>query len=239
MQAGFQADSSSVQSQQGSYYGNLTLLLPSFSLHLLAWGCCFSTSVRLWKRKRVNKYTCLSQKKKNVVVPNMLTKKCQMKWISKISPVQDWFGPPSTGPPRERNSFMFLEALSRKAIPFIPLQRSEQGVKCCSEEICKSLYFLLPHPHPFDHIKSNGHVFLPWILRMGEVYSINESCIKSTVVYDGSDSKEPSYNAGDLGLIPWRKEWPPTPVFLPGEFHGQRSLAGYSSWGHKEVDMTE
>ena len=31
----------------------------------------------------------------------------------------------------------------------------------------------------------------------------------------------------------------PTPVFLPGEFHGQRSLAGYSPWGHKESDRTE
>ena len=31
----------------------------------------------------------------------------------------------------------------------------------------------------------------------------------------------------------------PTPVFLPGEFHGQRNLAGYSPWGCKEVDMTE
>ena len=31
----------------------------------------------------------------------------------------------------------------------------------------------------------------------------------------------------------------PTPVFLPGEFHGQRSLEGYSPWGHKESDMTE
>ena len=35
------------------------------------------------------------------------------------------------------------------------------------------------------------------------------------------------------------KEWKPTPVFLPGEFHGQRSLAGYSPWGHKELNMTE
>jgi len=39
--------------------------------------------------------------------------------------------------------------------------------------------------------------------------------------------------------LPWRREWQPTPVFLPGEFHGQRSLAGYSSWGHKESDTTE
>ena len=38
--------------------------------------------------------------------------------------------------------------------------------------------------------------------------------------------------------IPWRWEWQPTPVFLPGEFHGQRSLVGYSSWGRKELDMT-
>ena len=36
-----------------------------------------------------------------------------------------------------------------------------------------------------------------------------------------------------------RREWPPTPVFLPGESHGQRSLAGYTPWGPKESDMTE
>ena len=39
--------------------------------------------------------------------------------------------------------------------------------------------------------------------------------------------------------IPWRREWEPTPVFLPGELHGQRSLAGYSLWGHKESHMSE
>ena len=39
--------------------------------------------------------------------------------------------------------------------------------------------------------------------------------------------------------IPWRWKWLPTPVFLPGESHGQRSLAGYSPWGHKELDTTE
>ena len=37
----------------------------------------------------------------------------------------------------------------------------------------------------------------------------------------------------------WRREWQSTPVFLLGEFHGQRSMAGYSSWGHKESDKTE
>ena len=42
-----------------------------------------------------------------------------------------------------------------------------------------------------------------------------------------------------VGKIPWRRKWQPTPVFLPGEFHGQRSLAGYSPPGHKESDATE
>ena len=39
--------------------------------------------------------------------------------------------------------------------------------------------------------------------------------------------------------IPWRRAWQPTPVFLPGEPHGQRSLVGYSPQGHKELNMTE
>ena len=37
----------------------------------------------------------------------------------------------------------------------------------------------------------------------------------------------------------WRRKWHPTPGFLPGKSHGQRSLAGYSSWGQKELDTTE
>ena len=39
--------------------------------------------------------------------------------------------------------------------------------------------------------------------------------------------------------IPWQRERLPTQVSLPGEFHGQRSQAGYSPWGPKESDMTE
>ena len=42
-----------------------------------------------------------------------------------------------------------------------------------------------------------------------------------------------------VGKILWRRAWQPTPVFLPGESHGQRSLAGYAPWDHKELDMTE
>ena len=42
-----------------------------------------------------------------------------------------------------------------------------------------------------------------------------------------------------VGKIPWRRAWQPTPVFLPGESRGQRSLVGYSPWGHTELDTTE
>ena len=42
-----------------------------------------------------------------------------------------------------------------------------------------------------------------------------------------------------VGKISWRRPWQPIPVFLSGEFHGQRSLVGYSPWGHKGLDTTE
>ena len=41
-----------------------------------------------------------------------------------------------------------------------------------------------------------------------------------------------------VGKIPWRRTWPLTPVFLPGESHGQRSLEGCSPWGCEESDRT-
>ena len=41
------------------------------------------------------------------------------------------------------------------------------------------------------------------------------------------------------GKIPWRREWQPTLVCLPGEFHGQRSLVDYSPWGCKESDTAK
>ena len=59
--------------------------------------------------------------------------------------------------------------------------------------------------------------------------------------------KNPPANAGDIRhgfdpwveKIPWRRAWPPTPIFLFGESHGQRNLMSYSPWGHKEWDTTE
>ena len=62
----------------------------------------------------------------------------------------------------------------------------------------------------------------------------------------GSDGKESACNTGDLGSIPRLERSPggghgkPIPIFLPGESpHGQKSLAGYSPWGGKALDVTE
>ena len=57
--------------------------------------------------------------------------------------------------------------------------------------------------------------------------------------------KNPPLNAGDTGTmsafrkIPRSRKWQPTSVFLPGKLHGQRSLGGYSPWGHKVSDLTD
>ena len=53
----------------------------------------------------------------------------------------------------------------------------------------------------------------------------------------GSDGKESACNAGDPGSIPGLEQL--TPVFLPGETHGQKSLADYSPWGHKMPNTAE
>ena len=64
----------------------------------------------------------------------------------------------------------------------------------------------------------------------------------------GSSGKEPTCQCRGhkrrgfdpwVGKIPWSRKYSPTPVFLPGKSHGQRSLVGYSPWGRKESDRTE
>ena len=59
----------------------------------------------------------------------------------------------------------------------------------------------------------------------------------------GSVVKNPPANVGYMGSIPesedpLEKKWQPSPVFLPGQSRGQRSLVNYSPWGHKELDAT-
>ena len=74
-----------------------------------------------------------------------------------------------------------------------------------------------------DPLTSFFHLWgLPWWLRW---QSIHLQC------------RRPGFKPW-VGKILWKREWLPTPVFWPGEFHEQRRLAGYSTWGSKESDMT-
>ena len=69
----------------------------------------------------------------------------------------------------------------------------------------------------------------------------NFKILKCSVINEKSvclQCKRPGFNPW-IGKIPWRRKWQPTPVLLPGKFHGQRSLVSYSPWGRKESDTTE
>ena len=84
-----------------------------------------------------------------------------------------------------------------------------------------------------------------WVNRCSEHCTLSLCSLYGLMDFpSGSDSKESACNAGDPGSIPGSGRSPgkgngPTPVFMPGKFHGQRSLAGYSSWDHNESDTTE
>ena len=67
--------------------------------------------------------------------------------------------------------------------------------------------------------------------------SLVAQLIKNQLANAG-DTRDRGFNPW-VRKIPWRRKWQPTPVFLPGKFHGQKSLAGYSTWDHKELDTTE
>ena len=70
---------------------------------------------------------------------------------------------------------------------------------------------------------------IPWTEEPGGLRACNSVCLQC-----GRPGFDPW-----VGKIPWRRKWQPTPVLLPGKFHGPRSLVGYSPWGHKQLDTPE
>ena len=90
-------------------------------------------------------------------------------------------------------------------------------------------------------------VLLPWTEEPGGLQSMESDMTERLSMY--TSRKSPNLQDNPNSLIynkyvcaiisPQRKAWQPTPVFLPGESHGQRTLVGYSPWGHKESDMTD
>ena len=73
------------------------------------------------------------------------------------------------------------------------------------------------------------------------MYTYIQASYMALVVKNPPAMKEPQETwVQSLGQEdPWRRKWQPAPIFLPGKSHFQRSLVGYSSWGCKELDMTE
>ena len=89
-------------------------------------------------------------------------------------------------------------------------------------------------------------LFLEHLLKQSSLWYENRSWILIVEGFPGSSEvKASARSAEDLGLIPGsgrspgEGKWQPTPVFLPGESRGRRSLGGYSPRGHKELDTTE
>ena len=95
------------------------------------------------------------------------------------------------------------------------------------------------HTHTHTHIQS-FHILFHYALSQ----DIEYISLCSTEGFLGSSiGKESAHNVGDLGLIPGSGRSPgegqPTPIFLPGKFHWQRSVTSYSPWKPKELDTTE
>ena len=82
-------------------------------------------------------------------------------------------------------------------------------------------------------VKENSHLWSPLLGALTSLQLNSHNPEDTEGFPGGSDGKESACNAGDLDSVPGlgrflgRREWLPTPVFLPGESHGQRSLAGY------------
>ena len=115
-----------------------------------------------------------------------------------------------------------MSCITQKLIPFFSWLRYR--LLCCI-----SIGFLTGAS--FAHQVTFGNVWRYVGCSAGEVSSIYVASLVA--------QNPPAMQETWVGKIPWRRAWQPTPVFLPGESHGQRSLAGYSPRGHKESDTTE
>ena len=149
----------------------------------------------------------------------------------------------------------------------VPRARNSKGLKprCCQiqffldnlgETISLSFLVFKSCLPSLAVISSSYHIiFLPLLLSSHCYFFPLVSVVKSSsaslyvkyfceipfaikVTFMGSwDEDQDAFGA--FSQLQWRRKWQPTPLFLPGESHGQRSLAGYSPWGHKEQDTTE
>ena len=96
----------------------------------------------------------------------------------------------------------------------------------CSHEIRRYLLLGRKTMTDLDSVLKSRDITLPTKVHIVKAYSVCLQC------------RRPRFNPWG-GKIPWSGKWQSTPVLLSGKSHGQRSLVGYSPWGHKESDTAE
>ena len=85
---------------------------------------------------------------------------------------------------------------------------------------------------------SHHHLYLLLVLTIHSGWASQVVLLVKDLPANAGDVRDAALISG-LGRSPQRRAWQPTPVFLPGESYGQRSLAGHNPWGRKELDTTE
>ena len=156
--------------------------------------------------------------------------------------VSRWLLPP-WGRLRPRTKFCAIQLFARPSgiqpCPLLCPSRSQPKphpfpMSSPSQGLPLSAPALLHHPTPLPQASSRDQIF-PLVCQPIKGFT------------GGSSSKEPTCQCRRcwrqgfspcVRKISWRRPWQPTPVFLPGESHGQGSLAGYIPWGRKESNMT-
>jgi len=123
----------------------------------------------------------------------------------------------------------------------LPCPASAAEAQHQSKEMPFTLYLLYGTSLPLLALTEAVRMNSPETSHVRLVSSLLPTASSRSVLGNGSVKslqwRRPGFDSW-VGKTPWRREWQLTPEFLPGEFHGQRSLVDCSPWGHKESDMT-
>ena len=94
---------------------------------------------------------------------------------------------------------------------------------------CRRILYCLSHQGSPSHVYVYMYLYI-----YTYIYTYRYICIYMSFT-GGSDVKESACNAGDMGLIPWRRKWQPTPVYLLGESHGQARTLEWAAFPFSRV----
>ena len=130
-----------------------------------------------------------------------------------------------------KNTTYFIEKISESLDPafnVLPVTSAYSPLDLIRSQT-KSPLILVQPSKPREPLRAKK----VWLKQIPHCCSLEAQMVKNLCT-----NRRPGFKPW-VRKIPWRKEWQLTSIFLPGEFHGQRSLEGYSPWGCKELDTTE